>query len=102
MKAMPALKRKEIPVHNNRRTSLEIRQELARTSQLRLQILHLYVLEPRRSLAAVDLLPDLTSVEELSISQVAHHVNVLRDAELLPERSGPPPRPPAAKGRPSL
>jgi len=88
-------------VYNDKRRNLEGRQKKAREHPLRAQILCLYARDNDLSLAAVDLLPHLVSQDELSIAQVSYHVGVLREAELLPERANPPPRPPGATERPT-
>jgi len=77
-------------MYNDKRRNLESRQKQARENPLRGQILALYGQDNDRSLAAVDLLPLLDGQDELSLAQVAYHVSVLREVELLPERSNPP------------
>lgn len=77
-------------MYNDKRRNLEGRQRQAREHPLRVQILALHRQDNDRSLAAVDLLPLLDSQDELSIAQVAYHVSVLREVELLPEHISPP------------
>lgn len=56
----------------------------ARNHPVRLRILKLYEQDEQRSLAAVDLLPELKN-EKTTRSAVAYHVRVLKQAGLLPD-----------------
>lgn len=65
------------------------REAFARSHPVRGRILALYEEDERRSLAAGDLLPELSD-EKTTSAAVAYHVRVLRHAGLLPgeKRSG--------------
>lgn len=72
-----------------KRRDLEQCRERARSHPLRVKILALHQQDLERSLDAPDLLPALTAARtagegDLSLSTVAYHVRVLRDAELIP------------------
>jgi DNA-binding transcriptional ArsR family regulator len=63
-------------------------EERARTHPIRAKILALYAEDEDRSLAAEDILADLTE-DDTNISAVAYHVRILKDAGLLPKEKQP-------------
>lgn len=59
------------------------KEDHARSHPIRVKILGLYEQDESRSLAALDLMGDL-SEEDTNVSAVAYHVRVLKDAGLIP------------------
>ncbi len=61
------------------------REKYARSHPVRAKILALYAQDKQRSLAAMDLLGELAG-ENTSYSAMIYHLQILKEAKLLPRR----------------